>query len=169
MQSLIDWSPPGLSTPDPAHPAAAHAAAVGRYQQQELPLLPSPLGTAPQQQPQQPLGSQISSVLQRLLGPGTGAAGSRVQPSPDEIDVLHDDWMVAAAEKQQRAKLREAAQQQLAERAHSNTMPPPPPGLLPPPPPLLPTQACGDSQQLLSCMTSCAQLTCMTLARHVEH
>ena len=140
MQSLADWSPPGLGTPDPTHPAAAHTPAVGRFQQQELPLLPPPPGAAPQQQSQQPLGSQISSVLQRLLGSSSGAAGSQVQPSPDEIDVLHDDWMVAAAEKQQRAKLREAAQQQLAERAQSSTLPPPPPGLLPPPPPLLPTQ-----------------------------
>lgn len=139
MQSLVDWSPPGLGTPDPVHSAAAHVAAIGRYQQHELPLLPPPPRAAPQQQSQEPLGSQISSVLQRLLGSSTGASGSQVQPSPDDIDVLHDDWMLAAAEKKQRAQLREAAHQQLAERAQSGAMPPPPPGL-PPPPPLHPPQ-----------------------------
>jgi hypothetical protein len=168
MQSLADWSPPGLGTPDPTHPAAAHMAAVGRFQQQELPLLPSPPGAAPQQQSQQPLGSQISSVLQRLLGSGTGAAGSHVQPSPDDIDVLHDDWMLAAAEKQQRAKLREAAQQQLAERASSGTLPLPPPGLLPPPPPLLPMQVCRILPEL-ACSLMHAADPCMTSATHVEH
>jgi hypothetical protein len=142
MQSLVDWSPPGHGIPDPAQQAAAHVTAVERYQQQELPLLPPPPPAALQQQSQEPLGSQISSVLQRLLGSSTGATGSQVQPSPDDIDVLHDDWMLAAAEKKQRAQLRQAAQQQLAERAQSGTMPPPPPGL-PPPPPVHPTQVCA--------------------------